>query len=139
MAIARDPTVDKFFSGNELAEEFGITARALRFYEAKGLLSPGRAGVRRVYTRRDRGRLQLILRGKRLGFSLADIKEYLSLYSIETDQTEQLMLLDRKVRRRMYMLRQQEAALEKTLAELEEIAAQVSRALVEKGVVRDFA
>ncbi len=131
--------MDKFFSGSELAEEFGITARALRFYEAKGLLAPGRAGVRRVYTRRDRGRLQLILRGKRLGFSLADIKEYLSLYSMEIDQTEQLILLDRKVQRRMQMLRQQEAALEKTLAELEEIAAQVSHALAGKRVTRDTA
>ncbi|MGB0957676.1 MAG: MerR family transcriptional regulator, partial [Litorivicinus sp.] len=71
--------MDRLFSINELAEQFDITARAIRFYEDKGLISPDRAGSRRVYTRRDRGRLQLILRGKRLGFSLEEIREYLDL------------------------------------------------------------
>ncbi|MBI1736448.1 MAG: MerR family transcriptional regulator, partial [Candidatus Rokubacteria bacterium] len=68
---------------NEIAGELGVTPRALRFYETKGLILPLRAGTTRVYTRRDRGRLMLILRGKRLGFSLVEIKEYLDLYNTD--------------------------------------------------------
>ena len=66
----------------DLAEEFGVTARALRFYEDRGLLSPARDGLNRVYSYRDRGRLQLILRGKRVGFSLAEIREMIDLYDL---------------------------------------------------------
>ena len=74
---------DKLYSITELAEEFDITPRAIRFYETKCLLSPQRAGATRVYNYRDRARLMLVLRGKRLGFSLEDIKEYIDLYDAE--------------------------------------------------------
>ena len=77
----------------ELARETGVTARAIRFYESKGLLHPQRAGTTRIYTHRERGRLQLILRGKRLGFSLTDIGDYLNLYDAYPTQQDQIMLL----------------------------------------------
>ena len=85
--------VGEMLTVTELARELGITPRAIRFYETKGLLNPGRAGTTRVYTHRERGRLQLILRGKRLGFSLTDIGEYLDLYDADPTQRDQILLL----------------------------------------------
>ena len=81
---------DRLLTATELAAELGTTPRALRFYEIKGLIKPDRVGSRRVYGHRDRGRLQLILRGKRLGFSLAQIKEYLELYDADVGQHAQM-------------------------------------------------
>ena len=72
MKIATEERVS--FSITELAEEFGVTSRTIRFYEDKGLINPAREGTTRVYSRKDRGRLKIILRGRRLGFSLQDIK-----------------------------------------------------------------
>lgn len=109
------------FSVTELAEELGITPRAIRFYETKGLIKPQRAGTTRVYTHRDKARMQLILRGKRLGFTLADIKEYLDIYDIDPSQTQQIKLLLDKVERRIGELEQQREDLETTLVELEEM------------------
>jgi DNA-binding transcriptional MerR regulator len=91
----------------ELARETGITARAIRFYESKGLLKPKRAGTTRVYTHRERGRLQLILRGKRLGFTLTDIGEYLDLYDADPTQQDQIALLLEKVNVRIQELEAQ--------------------------------
>ncbi|MBV8593931.1 MAG: MerR family DNA-binding transcriptional regulator, partial [Caulobacteraceae bacterium] len=71
---------ERTFTIRQLCLEFGCTPRALRFYEDKGLLSPGRQGLNRVYSYKDRGRLQLILRGKRVGLSLAEIRDLLDLY-----------------------------------------------------------
>jgi DNA-binding transcriptional MerR regulator len=112
---------DTLYTVTELAELLGVTARAIRFYETKGLLSPRRVGSTRVYSYRDRARLQLILRSKKLGFSLADIREYLDLYDPTSGQREQQQLLLRKVRERIGMLLQQQEALESTLAELRDI------------------
>jgi DNA-binding transcriptional MerR regulator len=112
------------YSVTELAEELGITPRAIRFYETKGLIKPRRAGTTRVYTYRDRVRMQLILRGKRLGFSLADIKEYLDMYDVDPSQTKQVELLLKKVDRRIGELEQQREDLETTLAELDEMRQQ---------------
>ena len=109
------------FSVTELADERGIPPRAIRFYETKGLIKPRRAGTTRVYTHRDRGRMQLILRGKRLGFSLADIKEYLDLYDVDPSQVSQLRLLMDKINDRVSELEQQREDLETTLMELEEM------------------
>ena len=117
---------------NEIADELGVTPRALRFYEQKGLILPLRAGTTRVYTRRDRGRLMLILRGKRLGFSLADIKEYLDLYNVDRGNVRQLRLLLTKVRERRALLDEQRKALETATAELEDIERQVQKALAER-------
>jgi len=104
----------------DLAREFGISTRAIRFYESKGLLSPERVGGTRVFRRRDRARLILILRGKRLGFSLRDIAEYLSLYDAHS-QTAQVNLLVEMIDRRVGLLEHQMADLQTTLSELREI------------------
>lgn len=107
------------FAIADLAKEFGISTRAIRFYEAKGLLSPERVGATRVFRRRDRARLILILRGKRLGFSLRDISDYLSLY--DADRSQQVHLLVGKVEERLASLERQRDDLETTIAELREI------------------
>ena len=107
--------METLYTANQLADEFGVTTRALRFYETKGLLAPQRVGSTRAYSRRDRGRLQLILRGKRLGFTLAEIKEYLSLYNVDTEQVEQLRLLHQRVQQRVSVLEQQRVDVDRTL------------------------
>lgn len=109
------------YSVTELAEELGITPRAIRFYETKGLIKPQRAGTTRVYTHRDRARMQLILRGKRLGFTLADIKEYLDMYEVDPSKVKQVKLLLEKIERRVDELEQQREDLETTLQELGEM------------------
>ena len=108
----------------ELAADLGVTPRAIRFYEKKGLIAPQRAGRNRVYTRRDRARLILILRGKRLGFSLREIKEWIDLYDADSGQVEQVTLLARKIGDRIAGLEQQGRDIEATLKELREILAQ---------------
>ena len=118
-----------FFTVNQLAEELGVTARAIRFYEAKGLIAPRRAGNTRVFDRRDRARLLLVLRGKRLGFSLAEIRDYLDLYDADRSQLSQLGLLLARIRQRIEALEQQRHDLDQTLAELREVARQAAEAL----------
>lgn len=115
-----EPEQRDLFAIADLAAEFGISTRAIRFYEAKGLIAPERVGATRVFRRRDRARLILILRGKRLGFSLRDISEYLSLYDAHS-QTAQTRLLIDKVDQRLALLEAQRADLETTIAELREI------------------
>jgi len=117
------------FAIAELAREFGISTRAIRFYEAKGLLNPERVGSTRVFRRRDRARLILILRGKRLGFSLRDISDYLSLYEADRTQRAQINLLLEMVDQRVELLEQQLADLETSLAELREIRTLASERL----------
>ena len=109
------------FAIADLAREFGISTRAIRFYETKGLLTPERVGSTRVFRRRDRARLILILRGKRLGFSLRDISDYLSLYDADRTQRAQVNLLVEMVDQRVDSLQQQLADLQTTIAELREI------------------
>lgn len=107
------------YSIADLAREFGISTRAIRFYESKGLMAPERLGATRVFRRRDRARLILILRGKRLGFSLRDISDYLALY--DADRGQQVNLLAEKVDERLESLEQQLSDLQTTIAELQEI------------------
>lgn len=107
------------FAIADLAKEFGISTRAIRFYESKGLLAPERVGATRIFRRRDRARLILILRGKRLGFSLRDISDYLSLY--DADRSQQVHLLADKVENRLVSLERQLHDLETTIAELRAI------------------
>lgn len=116
----------------DLAEEFGITTRAIRFYEDKGLLSPRRNGLNRIYGRRDRGRLKLVLRGKRLGFSLADIREMLDLYHVGDGQCEQLKLMQVKIRERLEALHRQREDIEEAIAELEDGQRQIEIYLSKK-------
>jgi DNA-binding transcriptional MerR regulator len=105
-----------------LAAEFGLTLRTIRFYEDEGLLSPARAGTARIYSHRDRARLQLICRGKRLGFSVTEIKQFLDLYNLETCQKEQMHYLLAHTEGRITSLRQQAVDVQQTIAELEQIA-----------------
>ena len=115
-----EPQNRDLFAIADLAKEFGISTRAIRFYEAKGLLTPERVGATRVFRRRDRARLILILRGKRLGFSLRDISEYLSLYDAHS-QTAQVTMLTEMVDKRLGLLERQLSDLQTTISELREI------------------
>jgi len=122
--------MEKIYSVTELAKDLGITARTIRFYEDKGLIAPQRAGTTRVYSHRDRARMILILRGKQLGFSLREIKEYLDLYVVDTSQVEQLHLLLKKVRSRITQLEEQQKALIQSLTELRGVEKLAADALV---------
>jgi DNA-binding transcriptional MerR regulator len=113
----------------ELADQLGVTARAIRFYEDKGLITPERVGATRVYSKRETARMQLILRGKRLGFSLRDIKQFLDLYDVDPTHSEQLRALLQRVRDRIGELEKTRAAVTETLAELHEIEHQALNAL----------
>ena len=122
----------KLLTVTELAHELGVTARAIRFYEDKGLIAPQRVGNRRVYSNRDRGRLVLILRGKRLGFSLREIREWLELYDAGPDQVEQMKRLLILTRERLATLEAQYDDLEATIEELREIESEVVQHLETK-------
>ena len=126
-AAGRGP--DTLLTVTQLARDLGITARTIRFYEDKGLITPQRAGSTRIYTARDRARMILILRGKRLGFSLREIKEYLDLYNADQTQAGQIRALLAGVQKRLEMLREQRRALETTIDELEDIQRQADVAL----------
>lgn len=106
----------------DVATELGVTTRTIRFYEDKDLLDPQRVGTMRVYTRREVGRLQLILRGKRLGFTLRQIKEFLDLYEVDSHHLEQTRRLLARVEERTEALEAQREALDQTLGELRDIA-----------------
>lgn len=118
---AESQSAARMYSVTELARELGVTPRTLRFYEDKGLLKPQRVGATRVYLLRDRARLILILRGKRLGFSLREISEYLDLYDADPTQRAQIDRLLHLIQDRIQSLEQQREALEETLVELREI------------------
>jgi DNA-binding transcriptional MerR regulator len=102
----------------ELAQEFDVTARAIRFYEDVGLLEPARAGRNRVYTQRDRTRLKLTLRGKRLGLSLQEIKQLVTMYDSPSDTAPQLEAFLQVLADHRRQLEQQREDLEITLAEI---------------------
>ncbi len=106
------------FTITELAAEFDITARAIRFYEDVGLLSPQRAGRNRVYTQRDRTRLKLTLRGKRLGLSLQEIKQLVDMYDSPSDTRQQLTAFLAVLGEHRRQLEQQREDIEITLAEI---------------------
>ncbi|NWG45263.1 MAG: MerR family DNA-binding transcriptional regulator [Alphaproteobacteria bacterium] len=106
------------FTISQLAAEFGVTPRALRFYEDRGLLAPARRGQARLYSRRDRARLALILRGKRVGFSLTEIAEMLNLYDLEDGQETQLRTALGKFRAQIAALEAQRRDIEESIAEL---------------------
>ncbi len=108
----------RLYSIGDLASETGVTHRALRLYEDQGLLAPQRIGNQRIYSHRDRARLILVLRGKRLGFSLADIKEMLELYDVDPQHLEQLRVTLKKAQARIAELEHQQVAIAETLAEL---------------------
>ena len=118
--VVKGPTSrDRTWTITELCREFNVTPRTLRFYEQKGLLSPNRRGWTRLFTYRDRGRLQLILRGKKVGFALEEIKEMLDLYNLKDGQLTQLRVSSAKMRERLESLRKQRVEIDEALADLE--------------------
>ena len=123
---------DKTYSITELCREFNVTPRTLRFYEQKGLLAPARRGWTRIFNYRDRARLQLILRGKRVGFSLEEIKEMLDLYNLRDGQMTQLNVASSKLRERLSALRQQRVEIDEAIADLERTCDIVDGMLKEK-------
>lgn len=127
--VIQNAASSRLYTVTELATALGVTARALRFYEDKGLINPSRAGGARIYTHRDRARMQLILRGKRLGFTLRDIKEFLDLYDVDPGHREQQRRLLKAVRKRIAHLSSMKDAITETLRELAEIERQVASAL----------
>jgi len=131
------PDARRLYSIGDLAQEFGISPRAIRFYEDQGLLAPQRLAGNRIYTYRDHARLVLILRGKRLGFSLADIKEMLDLYDADRGHQEQLRVSLAKGRRRIAELERQQAEIAVTLRELRQLEATAVAMLREHESERD--
>jgi DNA-binding transcriptional MerR regulator len=104
----------------DLVREFQITARAIRYYEHQGLLSPSREGMQRVYSKRDRTRLKLTLRGKRLGLSLAEIRELIDMYESAADESPQLLKF-------LAVLSQRKAALEQQREDIAAVLSEVCR------------
>lgn len=109
----------KTYSIRNLSKEFGVTARALRFYEDKGLIQPERRGQTRIYSARDRARLQLILRGKRLGFSLIEIHEILDLYTPKDHGAAQMKATLVKYRNQIETLKRQREDLEAAIGDMQ--------------------
>jgi len=105
----------------QVTREFDVTTRTLRFYEAEGMLAPLRRGRSRLYSQRERTRLKLILRGKRLGLSLAEIREIIDMYDAEPGEEGQLSLLVAKIADRRAELRQKQRDIELTLNELDQV------------------
>ena len=103
----------------DLAREFDVTTRTIRFYEDTGLIAPARQGQRRVYSGRDRVRLKLIMRGKRLGFSLEEVREMIDLYDEDKTEVAQLRLFVKKIEERQDTLAQQRKDITATLDELD--------------------
>jgi len=126
-AGGEDP--DRLYSIGDLADELKVTTRAIRFYEAKGLIAPVRRGAQRSYSRRDRARLKLILRGKNLGFSLEEVAQYLKLYDADPSQVAQTQMLLTRIERAIDDLQIKRADIDRTLKELKEIRSQCAEHL----------
>ena len=119
------------FSISDLAKEFALTTRAIRFYEDEGLIAPERSGRTRIYGARERTRLKLILRGKRLGLSLQEIREILDLHDTNVDDVPQLIKFVEVLEERRSSLLQQREDIDSVLAELDGLMKQ-SRRLLER-------
>ena len=112
---------ENIFTVPELARELNLTERAIRFYESKGLLFPKRAGNTRIFNYKDRARLIIIRRAKKLGFSLKDIKKYLDLYDVDQGHDEQTKLALKGVRERITHLEDQKEEINIALSELKKL------------------
>ena len=117
-AMPEDPSAPVTYSISDLAEEYGVTTRTIRFYESEGLLSPTRDGQRRIFSVRDRTRLKLILRGKRIGFSLAEIREIIDMYDAPPGESGQLRHLIDRIETQRLELEARRAVIDGTLRDL---------------------
>lgn len=126
--------MQRLYTISQLTQEFGITTRTLRFYEAQGLLSPQRRGRQRLYSPADRTRLKLILRGKRLGFSLAEISEIIEMYGKAPGEAGQLRIMMEKIAARRKELQEKRQDIELSLKELDEVEAGCRQRMTELGI-----
>jgi len=120
------------FTIGDLAKEFDVSLRTLRFYEDKNLIYPRRDGVTRIYSRRDRARLKLVIMGKRVGFSLKEIKEMLDLYDLKDGQSTQLKVSLKRFNEQIALLEKQKQDVEQAIGELSQTVMIVEGMLVEK-------
>ncbi len=123
------------FAISDLAREFSITPRTIRFWEDQGILAPQREGSKRVFTRRDRARLKMALRGKRLGLSLAEIKDLIGMYTSTEDETPQLLECLRVISKRREALEQQREDIEAMLTEIGQFERQCQEELARRSEV----
>ena len=123
----------------EMAREFGVTLRTLRFYEDKGLLQPKREGQSRLYTRRDRARLKLILLGRKVGFSLREVKQMIDLYDPSGSNAKQYKLALEKSEKQLARLQKQRALIDEAIDELSSTMAVVRQILAERAQAKSRA
>jgi len=123
--------MERAYSISELAAEFDITPRTIRYYESEGLIAPAREGQRRIYSARDRVRLALVLRGKRLGFSLAEAKEIIDLYAAPHGEAGQLRTLLEKLDAKRDMLEEKRRDLDAAISNMDSYAARCRARLVD--------
>ncbi|MDP1749277.1 MAG: MerR family DNA-binding transcriptional regulator [Reyranella sp.] len=127
----------RIYSIAELAREFAVTARTIRFYEDEGLIKPRRQGTQRLYSVGDRARLGWILRGKRLGFSLAEIKQLLDLYQVDRTGLQQMRELLRRSRLHIEELERRRADLDAQIGDFKDVETHVAAELRQRGVDPD--
>jgi DNA-binding transcriptional MerR regulator len=136
-SAAKSPVIrdsQRIYSIAELAREFAVTSRTIRFYEDEGLIKPRRQGLQRLYSAGDRARLSWILRGKRLGFTLAEIKELLDLYNVDRTGLQQMRELLRRSRLHIEELERRKADLDAQIGEFKDVEMHVAAELRQRGV-----
>ncbi len=127
------PETQTTYTISDLANEFAVTTRTIRFYEAEGMISPERDGQRRIFSVRDRTRLKLILRGKRIGFTLAEIRDIIDMYDSHPGEAGQLRHLVDRIERQRTELETRRSVIDTTLADLAEVEANARARLAELG------
>lgn len=132
----KSPEQKQFYSITELTREFGVSTRTVRFYEDERLIQPIRRGRTRLFKPSDRRLLMLIMRGKRLGFSIAEIREIISMYKEPPGESGQLKLLMKRVVEKRDQLLQKRTDIDETIAELDQVEEQCLGRMAELGVGR---